>query len=132
MHQLTLFDYAEKVNISERESEAIWHANGGGYLLAPDQYLQLPSFLSVLPMSMDREMLKEMEEFKRLTTKTTTNVVSTMPIVTEWAGMGQPVINLFGRNGQAMGFDLFANPSGNYNAVVTGTSGSGKSFFIND
>ena len=132
LHQLTLFDYAEKVNISERESEAIWHANGGGYLLAPDQYLQLPSFLSVLPMSMDREMLKEMEEFKRLTTKTTTNVVSTMPIVTEWAGMGQPVINLFGRNGQAMGFDLFANPSGNYNAVVTGTSGSGKSFFIND
>jgi conjugal transfer ATP-binding protein TraC len=39
---------------------------------------------------------------------------------------------LFGRRGQALGVDLFANPSGNFNACVVGTSGSGKSVFMNE
>jgi conjugal transfer ATP-binding protein TraC len=63
-----------------------------------------------------------------------------MPIIGEWTGtppiQGQrnskPVLTLFGRKGQSMAVDIFANPSGNYNGIVVGTSGSGKSFFLNE
>lgn len=129
-HQLMLIDYPEHITTSEREAIAIWQ--NSGFSITKDDLLQMSSYLAALPMSMDKEMLIEMEQFGRFNTKTTTNVVGSMPIMAEWAGMGEPYINLFGRNGQAMGIDLFANPSGNYNAIVTGTSGSGKSFFIND
>jgi conjugal transfer ATP-binding protein TraC len=52
------------------------------------------------------------------------------PFLGEWTGQGAPVIPLFGRRGQAMGIDLFANRAGNYNAAVVGTSGAGKSAFM--
>ena len=77
-------------------------------------------------------MIRDLEENKRFNTKTIMNAVSLSPLIGEWAGLGSPVVSLFGRNGQAMGIDLFANPSGNYNAAVVGTSGSGKSYFINE
>ena len=77
-------------------------------------------------------MIRDLEENKRFNTKTLMNAVSLSPLIGEWAGLGSPVVSLFGRNGQAMGIDLFANPSGNYNAAVVGTSGSGKSYFINE
>lgn len=31
-----------------------------------------------------------------------------------------------------MSVDIFANPSGNYNGAIVGTSGSGKSFLVNE
>lgn len=43
-----------------------------------------------------------------------------------------PVLTLFGRNGQAMTVDIFANPSGNYNGIVVGMAGSGKLTFLNE
>jgi conjugal transfer ATP-binding protein TraC len=45
--------------------------------------------------------------------------------------MGTPVLLTWGRRGQAQHIDLFANTAGNYNATVTGASGSGKSTFMN-
>lgn len=129
-HQVTLFDYPERITASENAAEAIWRTNG--FSLAADQYLQMQSYLSSLPMALDKDMIRDLEENKRFSTKTLMNSVSLSPLLGEWSGLGNPIVGLFGRNGQAMGIDLFANPSGNYNAAVVGTSGSGKSFFINE
>jgi conjugal transfer ATP-binding protein TraC len=129
-HQVTLFDLPERITASENAAEAIWRTNG--FSLATDQYLQMQSYLASFPMALDKDMIRDLEENKRFNTKTLMNSVSLAPLLGEWAGLGDPVIGLYGRNGQAMGIDLFANPSGNYNAAVVGTSGSGKSFLINE
>ena len=130
IHQLTLFDKPERITSSEHEATQLWQNNG--FSMSPDQFLQMQSFLSIMPMGLDKEMLKDLQEFKRFSIKKVTNAVSMSPVTAEWSGIGSPYIGLFGRNGQAMSIDLFSNPSGNYNAAVVGTSGSGKSFFINE
>ena len=83
-------------------------------------------------MSLDGDFVKGLNDNRRFVTKTLMNAVSMSPVIGQWAGLGKPMLGLFGRNGQAMGIDLFSNPSGNYNAAVVGTPGSGKSFFINE
>jgi conjugal transfer ATP-binding protein TraC len=129
-HQVVLFDHPDTINASVNAAQAIWRTNG--FSLAKDQFLQFESFLSCLPMSLDKDFMKGLNDNKRFSTKTMLNAVALSPMIGQWAGLGKPMLGLFGRNGQAMGIDLFANPSGNYNAVVVGTPGSGKSFFINE
>lgn len=44
-----------------------------------------------------------------------------------FAGIRTPMLMLVTRRGQLLPIDIFANRSGNFNAVIAGTSGSGKS-----
>lgn len=130
MHQVILWDTPENINLAESQAISIWQAQGFG--LYRDQYLQLGSYLTALPMALDKEVEKYIDSKKRWTTKTMTNAVCMSPLIGEWHGLGDPVIGLFGTRGQAMGIDLFANPAGNYNFAIIGASGSGKSFFANE
>lgn len=58
-----------------------------------------------------------------------------LPVIGEWKGTGPrrgktratPLVLMTTRTGEVFGVDFFANTSGNYNAVIAGTSGSGKS-----
>ena len=43
-----------------------------------------------------------------------------------FAGIRTPMLMLVTRRGQLLPIDIFANRSGNFNAVIAGTSGSGK------
>jgi conjugal transfer ATP-binding protein TraC len=54
------------------------------------------------------------------------------PLIAEWKGTPTPVMTLFGRRGQVLGFDLFDNTGGNFNFAVAALSGSGKSVFVNE
>jgi conjugal transfer ATP-binding protein TraC len=64
---------------------------------------------------------------ERFTTLFKANDASLSPILTEYAGNGDPVIPFVGRGGQLQFFDLFSSPS-NYNICVAGKSGGGKSY----
>ncbi len=130
MHNVVIWDRPETINLAESQAIAIW--KGQGFGLYRDQYLQLGSLLSSLPMSIDKDVNKYLDQKKRWSTKTLTNAICMAPLVGEWHGLGEPVIGLFGPRGQAMGINLFANPAGNYNFAVIGASGSGKSFFANE
>lgn len=130
MHQVIIWDKTENINLAESQAIAIWKAAGFG--LYRDQYLQMGSLLTALPMAIDKEVQKYIEDKKRWTTKTMTNAICMAPIIGEWQGMGDPVLGLFGTRGQAIGIDLFANTAGNYNFAIIGASGSGKSFFANE
>ncbi|RPD86124.1 type IV secretion system protein TraC [Neisseria weixii] len=130
MHQVVLWERPQNINLAESQAESIWKSEGFG--LYRDQYLQLGSYLTALPMATDKEVVKYLNSKKRWHTKTMTNAICMSPIIGEWHGLGEPVIGLFGRRGQAMGIDLFANPAGNYNFAIIGASGSGKSFFANE
>jgi len=129
-HQLVLFSLPRQAARDELAARGVWRSIG--FDLQEDTFLNLQSLFLSLPMGFTRSMQKEARMAGRDGLKTTSNAVHLAPLLAEWEGLGEPVIPLFGRRGQAMGVDLFANPSGNYNACVVGTSGSGKSVFMNE
>ena len=54
-----------------------------------------------------------------------------LPVQADFNGGGVPYNLFVGRKGQLINFDLFAPVSENFNALITATSGSGKSFLTN-
>lgn len=130
LHQIVLFAPPEKIHRARQSAIAVWRNKQ--FEIVSDTYMQLQGMLGSLPMAVTASLTKDIKNAQRWSTKTTFNAVNTSPLLGEWCGFGKPIVALWGRRGQAMGFDLFANDSGNYNACVVGTSGSGKSVFLND
>lgn len=128
-HQIVLWVKPGENAKAEQAATAVWRNKQ--FEIVPDTYLQVQGLLSTLPMSLTPELAHDLAVTKRITTKTAYNAVNMAPVLAEWWGVGNPVIPLWGRRGQCMGVDLFANDSGNYNGCVVGTSGSGKSVFLN-
>ena len=129
-HQLALFSSPKDIDKAELAARAVWRARG--FDLQEDTYVQAQSLMLSLPATLTPSLQADVAIGKRDTTKTSMNAIHMAPLITEWIGLGDPVLPLFGRRGQFMGIDLFANPSGNYNAAVVGVSGSGKSVLMND
>jgi conjugal transfer ATP-binding protein TraC len=128
-HQIVLFSTPNNTARAIQSAQAVWRARQ--FEIVPDTYMQIQAMLGTLPLSLTRTLQRDIKVAQRVTTKTATNAVNMAPLIAEWSGTGTPVVPLWGRRGQAMSIDLFAN-SGNYNACVVGTSGSGKSVFMND
>lgn len=60
-------------------------------------------------------------------------VVPTLPVQADFAGAGKiPKMLFVGRKGQIAGLDFFDRDAPNHNCLLLGSSGSGKSFFINN
>ncbi len=139
VHQAILFAKPSDISRAEQAAQAVWRSMQ--YELVQDTFMQVQGYLTALPMTMTRVFQSDVGRAQRFTTKTIQNAVNMAPLLAEWHGAyGReeggarhgPVMALWGRRGQAMGIDLFANTAGNYNACVVGTSGSGKSVFLND
>ena len=129
-HQISLFSRLEDRERDELAARGVWRSRG--FDLQEDTYVQMQSLMMSLPMAYTTSLQMECKAAKRETLKTTDNVIHTAPLIGEWTGLGRQVIPLFGRRGQCMSVDLFANPAGNYNACVVGISGSGKTVFMNE
>jgi conjugal transfer ATP-binding protein TraC len=129
-HQICLISPLADVSRAEHSVRAVWRARG--FDITRDYYLQHQAFASSLPMTLGRPMQKDLISFGRAYTKILDNVVMTAPLIAEWKGTKTPMVTLFGRRGQPMGFDLFDNTGGNYNFAVAALSGSGKSVFVNE
>lgn len=117
-------DEAEQALINLFRSE-LWE-------LERDQFIVLPSLLSVLPMTWGEGMFETNQAFK--TTKTTLShePSNLLPIQGEWTGTKSPGLLLVGRRGQVFTWSPFDNDAGNYNTIVVGRSGSGKSVFMQE
>ena len=104
-----------------------------------DTRMHLQSYLLSLPMTMGPLMQKDLKTALRSSTKTLSNVTHMVPLLAEFKGTGvrereesiTPLVLMTGRRGQLTPFDLFAT-NGNFNAIIVGTSGSGKSALTND
>jgi len=129
-HQLLLLTTKEDASRAEYAARSVWRARG--FDLSRDYYLQHQAFVASMPMTLGRPLQADLKTFGRTYTKTIDNAVMTSPAIAEWKGTKNPVITLFGRRGQPMGFDLFDNTGGNYNFAVAALSGSGKSVFVNE
>jgi len=129
-HQIVLISKLEDVARSEHAVRAVWRARG--FDLAKDVYLQHQALVAAMPCTLTPGLQADLKMFGRIGTKTADNAVMTSPLIAEWKGTETPVITLFGRRGQIMGFDLFDNQGGNYNFAVAALSGSGKSVLVNE
>lgn len=138
-HQILLFAPEDEINRAEQAARTIWR--GQRWELAVDTRLQKTSLLAACPMMYGPLLQKDLKTFKRSSTKSVYNAANSLPLLGEFRGsmpretegaVRRAVLTMFGRLGQSMTYDLFANRSGNYNAAVVGTSGSGKSAFCNE
>lgn len=100
--------------------------------LALDKYLQLPSFLSCLPMTWGEGGSEDSQKFQKTKTTLSHEPANLMPLQGEWQGTQSPGMILIGRRGQVFYWSPFDNNEGNYNACVVGRSGSGKSVFMQE
>jgi conjugal transfer ATP-binding protein TraC len=114
----------------EHALRAVWRARG--FDLTKDFYLQHQALAAALPMTLTPALQADLRQFGRISTKTADNAVMMSPLIAEWKGTPTPVMTLFGRRGQVLGFDLFDNTGGNFNFAVAALSGSGKSVFVNE
>lgn len=101
-----------------------------GFKLAPVDHLHVDELIKSLPMTWgESKKQKEMSFFRTFKTTTTHEVGVMVPLLSEWKGNSATGMPFVGRRGQLLTWDLFATP-GNYNAVVVGDSGRGKSVFM--
>ncbi len=129
-HQVLLIDKESSIDRAERAAEQIWRARS--FALRVDRYMQLQGWLSAIPMGLTPSLQEDLRATQRYVTKTVANATNTAPIIGEWTGFGDPMLLLWGRQGQHMGIDFFANPEGNYNIAMAAGSGAGKSVLGNE
>ena len=122
---------------AEQAVRAIYH--GQGWRVSAERYVQLPSWLSCLPMVPAGGLDADLARMGRMKTLLTSSAVNLAPVHGEWRGQGgssnpdnPPALFLIGRRGQPAGWSPFANEAGNYNVAVTGKSGSGKSVLMQE
>ena len=100
--------------------------------LVLDKYLQLPSFLSCLPMTWGEGAAEDNRLFQKTKTTLSHEPANLLPLQGEWQGTKSPGMMLVGRRGQIFYWCPFDNNEGNYNTCVVGRSGSGKSVFMQE
>lgn len=86
-------------------------------------------FLYHLPLNFEPFVLQTLA--KRMNTLFNSNAAAITPLVTGERGYGAPVLTYVDRIGQVVGVDIFSSDT-NKNFIVIGTTGAGKSYFMND
>ena len=125
----------DAIDEAEQAVRAIYH--GQGWRVAAERYVQLPSWLSCLPMAPAGGLDADLARMGRMKTLLSSSAVNLAPVHGEWRGQGfepgnPPALFLIGRRGQPACWSPFANAAGNYNVAVTGKSGSGKSVLMQE
>jgi len=99
-----------------------------GWILQEESIIQHWVYLYSLPLQFEPFILKHTA---RLNTLFTTNCAAITPIMTGAHGFGDPILMYLDRSAQLAKFDIFASET-NYNFLVIGSSGSGKSYMMAD
>jgi len=134
-YTIAVYARAGAIDEAEQAVRAIYH--GQGWRVSAERYVQLPSWLSCLPMLPAGGLDADLGRMGRMKTLLSAAAVNLAPLHGEWRGQrldpdNPPVLLLIGRRGQPAGWSPFANDAGNYNVAVTGKSGSGKSVLMQE
>ena len=101
--------------------------------MSAPRYQQLRNWMTSLPFVMQEGLWDDMKHMNATLRCKSFNAVNLMPVVAErqMAASGSPLPTY--RNALAF-FDMFSESNGatNFNIAVTGTTGAGKSFFIQE
>lgn len=101
-----------------------------GIKLAQCKRMQWPYFLVSMPFMFTGNLIKDFSLPTMMWPISSWNATQYMPILSDWTGVGRGILLPTMRD-QFACIDPFSGAFGtNYNMAVTGTSGGGKSFFI--
>ena len=129
--QLSCGFWAPKAEVRESEQSIRNLFKAYQFSLSENLYTHLPHLLSILPMTWG-EMAQDLKKMDVLKTTLSTECPLFIPLQGEWSGTNTPGMLFVGRRGQLMNWNPFDNKSGNYNTIVAGRSGTGKSVFMQD
>lgn len=127
---VTLFCPKDKIYQADQVLTNLFRSNR--WILQCDAYIQLPSFLSTLPMGWGEGLTQDLTYLQKMKTTLSTEAANLLPLQGEWKGTPSPGMLLTGRRGQLFTWSPFDNNEGNYNVSVVGKSGSGKSVFMQE
>lgn len=122
-------DPAKAVDAITR-ARRIWDSNG--YVMQEDRSVLKILLCASLPFGLYATQAN-LDNLVRDFIADVPAVVPTLPVQADFAGAGKvPKMLFIGRKGQVAGLDLFDRDAPNHNCLLLGSSGSGKSFFINN
>lgn len=127
---VTLFCSQEKISHADQVLTNLFRSKR--WQLQADPYIQLPSFLSTLPLNWGEGITQDLYYLQKLKTTLSTESANLLPLQGEWKGTPSPGMLFVGRRGQVFCWSPFDNEEGNYNVSVVGKSGSGKSVFMQE
>lgn len=128
LYNVVLFS---RVSDKARDVEAAVSAYAhNGIKLACFKRMQLPYFLVSMPFLFSGNLEKDFALPTMMWPISSWNATQYMPLLSDWSGVGRGILLPTMRE-QFACIDPFSGAFGtNYNMAVTGTSGGGKSFFI--
>ncbi|MDX9943311.1 MAG: type IV secretion system protein TraC [Azonexus sp.] len=129
-HSIGIFPIQEEADRAGSITEGIWRE--AGFALSNITFLHRPALMSALPLGFTKPMQEALYSMGISSTKSVANATHLSPMFGEWRGSRSPVMLFGGRRGQVIGLDLYDNKEGNYNFAIGGSSGSGKSVFLNE
>ena len=115
---------------NERTIKSMYKA--AGWDLLDERFLQMMSFMSIMPMSLANNLDDDLGRMKRWRTMLTTTAANIAPLQGEFLGGNMPHLMFIGRRGQPFFWSPFENKAGNHNVAVFGKSGSGKSVALQE
>jgi conjugal transfer ATP-binding protein TraC len=117
------------VNESVTRAKRVWEMQK--YEMQEDMGILIPLFLLSLPFGF-YDVTGNVETIDRDNVMPVDSIAVTLPIQGDFAGLGRPAMLFTARKGQLFGLDIFHKKGvNNHNALICGTSGGGKSFFLN-
>lgn len=116
----------EAATAAVTNARAFWRE--ANFLLMEDSFITLELFKQLLPFAPEPDVRSSLMRYKLMTSG---QAIPLLPIMGAWRGSGTPLVTLLARDGQVMGISPFDSET-NFNACVAATSGSGKSFFMNE
>lgn len=125
-----LFSKPEAMETAEESLKSMFSKLG--FKIASCFSIHLDEFVRALPMTWgESEKQREMQFFRSWKTTTTHEAGVFLPLLAEWAGNSKTGVLMLGRRGQLLSWNPF-NTVGNFNTVVVGTPGTGKSVFMEE
>ncbi len=103
---------------------------GHGYIMQEDKGILDILFISAMPFGL-YNVKNNIENLERDFIAPSTSITPILPIQADFMGGGAPHLIFLGRKGQVCSLNMFDKNANNANALVVGTSGGGKSFFVN-
>ena len=127
-----LFVYGKnEVTVAESllRAKRLWES--AGYLMQEDRGILPIMFVSALPLGF-YNIKRNVENINREYVAPTDTIATLVPMQADFCGGGKPYVIFVGRKGQICGLDVFDKNAHNHNIFVSASTGSGKSFFINN
>ena len=122
--------YSSLDKFGESESTLLALYQKLGFKMQETHFFHLDDLIKSLPMGWGEvERLDDIRKTRKTKTTLSKETSSFVPLVGEWKGNSREGMMLVGRRGQIAFWDPFVSES-NYNGVVVGASGSGKTVFM--